>query len=275
MTEKNGQAEDTTPKRAAPRTSLKALLPLAPYALRHRGEGGRSLLALTVASAAATLTVPIAVRGMIDNGFSAENVGAIDRYFGAMMLVVGVLALASGFRYYLVMTIGERVVADLRRDGLRSSRQSRRAFLRQVAHRRTRVAPDRRHDADEVGLRRFRVRAVAQPVHVLRRHRDDDLHQPEIVGPRADRDSHHRHSACAIGRSVRERSKRAQDTLAEASAFAAENLGAVRTMQAFNAQPATVGRFGGAVEDAYEAARSATGARSVLTVVAIFSPSQA
>jgi ATP-binding cassette subfamily B protein len=58
--------------------------------------------------------------------------------------------------------------------------------------------------------------------------------------------------------------------LAEASAFAAENLGAVRTMQAFNAQPKTIGRFGGAVEDAYEAARSATGARALLTVVAIF-----
>jgi ATP-binding cassette subfamily B protein len=69
---------------------------------------------------------------------------------------------------------------------------------------------------------------------------------------------------------VRERSKRAQDTLAEASAFAAENLGAVRTMQAFNAEPATVSRFSGAVEHAYEAARRATGARSILTVIAIF-----
>ncbi|HEY8580141.1 MAG TPA: ABC transporter transmembrane domain-containing protein, partial [Beijerinckiaceae bacterium] len=98
-----------------PRASLKALAPLAPYALRYKGRLAAAMLALTVASAA-TLTVPVAVRGMIDHGFSTENVGAIDRYFGAMLAVVAVLAMASGLRYYLVMTIGERVVADLRRD---------------------------------------------------------------------------------------------------------------------------------------------------------------
>ncbi|MDB5534770.1 MAG: transporter, partial [Hyphomicrobiales bacterium] len=66
------------------------------------------------------------------------------------------------------------------------------------------------------------------------------------------------------------RSRRAQDTLAEASAFAAENLGAIRTMQAFNAEPATMKRFRHAVEEAYEAARNTTGARALLTTVAIF-----
>ena len=43
----------------------------------------------------------------------------------------------------------------------------------------------------------------------------------------------------ASGRSVRVRSRKAQDTLADASAFAAENLGAVRTMQAFGAEKTT------------------------------------
>ena len=69
--------------------------------------------ALTVA-AAATLVVPIAVRRMIDAGFSVHSTGTINSYFGAMIGVVGVLALASGTRYYLVNTLGERVVADLR-----------------------------------------------------------------------------------------------------------------------------------------------------------------
>src|SRR5205085_1268564 len=62
----------------------------------------------------------------------------------------------------------------------------------------------------------------------------------------------------------------AQDTLAEASAFAAENLIAVRTMQAFGAEAATNARFAGAVEQAYAAAKAATGARAALTAVAIF-----
>jgi ATP-binding cassette subfamily B protein len=69
---------------------------------------------------------------------------------------------------------------------------------------------------------------------------------------------------------VRERSRRAQDTLAEASAFASESLGAVRTLQAFTAEPAASSRFSSAVEDSYEAARRTMAARSLLTVVAIF-----
>jgi len=72
------------------------------------------------------------------------------------------------------------------------------------------------------------------------------------------------------GRGVRQRSREAQDTLAEASAFAAENLGAVRMMQAFNAQKTTVGRFAHAVETAGDAARKATLARAILTAIAIF-----
>ena len=74
----------------------------------------------------------------------------------------------------------------------------------------------------------------------------------------------------ASGRTVRARSRAAQDTLAEATAFASENLGAVRTMQAFGAERTTVARFSAAVEQAYMAARNATLARSILTGVAIF-----
>lgn len=99
-----------------PATSLKALIPLVPYARRYKGRILAALAALTAASGA-TLTVPLAVKGMIDHGFSsADSAGAINFYFAAMVVVVAVLALASATRYYLVMTIGERVVADLRAD---------------------------------------------------------------------------------------------------------------------------------------------------------------
>ena len=40
----------------------------------------------------------------------------INSYFSVMIAVVAVLAGASASRYYLVMTHGERIVADLRRD---------------------------------------------------------------------------------------------------------------------------------------------------------------
>jgi ATP-binding cassette subfamily B protein len=74
----------------------------------------------------------------------------------------------------------------------------------------------------------------------------------------------------ASGRSVRGRSRAAQDTLAEASAFAAENLGALRTMQAFGAEGATTSRFAEAAEGAYRAARAAMKARALLTAFVIF-----
>ncbi|MBV9064343.1 MAG: ABC transporter, partial [Methylobacteriaceae bacterium] len=97
----------------SPRTSLRALAPLVPFALRYKGRIAVALVALTVA-AAATLTVPIAVRRMIDFGFSPQAAGLIDAYFAAMVGVVAVLALASATRFYFVTTLGERVVADLR-----------------------------------------------------------------------------------------------------------------------------------------------------------------
>ena len=74
----------------------------------------------------------------------------------------------------------------------------------------------------------------------------------------------------ASGRLVRGRSRHAQDTLAEATAFAAENLGATRTLQAFVAENATIQRFSRAVDYSYQAARAAMGARAILTSVAIF-----
>jgi ABC-type multidrug transport system fused ATPase/permease subunit len=68
---------------------------------------------------------------------------------------------------------------------------------------------------------------------------------------------------------VRRRSLAAQDTLAEASAFAGETIGAARTVQAFNAEGIATERYGAAVEQAYEAARAAIKSRALLTGVAI------
>jgi ATP-binding cassette subfamily B protein len=74
----------------------------------------------------------------------------------------------------------------------------------------------------------------------------------------------------AFGRSVRRRSRTAQDTLADASAYASELIGAIRTLQAFTNEPAAGARFSGAVERAYAAALQSTKARAVLTAIIIF-----
>src|SRR3954452_21015788 len=57
----------------AGRAKLRPLLALAPYVARYRGRAFLAFIALTVA-ALTTLIVPIAVRRMIDVGFSPEGI---------------------------------------------------------------------------------------------------------------------------------------------------------------------------------------------------------
>src|SRR5262249_41737266 len=74
----------------------------------------------------------------------------------------------------------------------------------------------------------------------------------------------------AFGRLVRRRSRAAQDTLADASAYAAELMGAVRTLQAYTNEGLAGSRFRAAVERAYQAAVASTWARAMLTAIIIF-----
>jgi ATP-binding cassette subfamily B protein len=69
---------------------------------------------------------------------------------------------------------------------------------------------------------------------------------------------------------VRRLSRNAQDTLADASAYAGELVGAIRTVQAYTSERLADSRFSREVEQAYEAARSSTRARAVLTLIIIF-----
>ena len=103
------------PEERKRRASVAALRPLLPYALNYRGHVAGAFFALLVASGS-TLVVPIAVRRMIDYGFSGDRPGLINAYFSALIAVVAILAVASGLRYYFVMTLGELVVAKLRGD---------------------------------------------------------------------------------------------------------------------------------------------------------------
>ena len=154
---------------AAARPSFSPLLMLAPYLARYRGRAAAALAALMIA-ALATLVVPIAVRRMIDFGFS-DGGGQPDRqYFAVMIAVVAVLAIASALRYYLVTTLGERIVADLRATCSRIIAAVG-GFFDTAKIRRADLAADRRHDADQVRRRRLGVDRAAQSRAVPRRRR--------------------------------------------------------------------------------------------------------
>ena len=104
------------PTPAARGPKLQPLL-VAPALCRGATAAGRSRrCAALLVAALATLAVPLAVRRMIDFGFTHQGMNLIDSYFAVMIAVAGVLAVASAARYYLVITLGERIVADLRSD---------------------------------------------------------------------------------------------------------------------------------------------------------------
>ena len=105
----------------------------------------------------------------------------INSYFSVMIAVVAVLAVASAARFYLVMTIGERIVADLRRDVFAHLISLSPAFFDSARSRRTDLAADRRHHPDQVRGRRLGLDRAAQPDAVHRRRRDDGDHQPAAV----------------------------------------------------------------------------------------------
>jgi len=254
---------------AGGRAKLRPLLALAPYVARYRGRVFLAFIALTIA-ALTTLMVPVAVRRMIDFGFSPDGIAMINSYFSVMIAVVAVLAAASAARHYLVMTIGERVVADLRRDMFAHLISLSPSFFDSARSGEliSRLTADTTQIKSAVGssvsiaLRNMMLFIGATAMMVITSPRLSGfvlLAIPLIVIP-----------LVAFGRWVRRLSRGAQDTLAEATAYASELVGAIRTVQAYTAEQLANARFGGEVEQAYQAACGSTKARAVLTAIIIF-----
>jgi ATP-binding cassette subfamily B protein len=227
-------------------------------------------MAALITAAGATLVVPVAVRRMIDNGFDPEHAGLIDQYFGVMILVVAVLAGASAMRYYLVTTLGERVVADLRDAVFERLTMLSASFFdtAKTGELVSRLTADTTQIKSAVGasvsvaLRNLMLFFGSAAMMVFTSPRLSLFVLgaiPVIVLP-----------LVGFGRMVRKRSRTAQDTLADASAYAAELIGAIRTLQAFTNEKLAVHHFTEAVERAYKAAVFSTQARAVLTAVVIF-----
>lgn len=253
---------------ATRRRSLKPLLGLKPYLRRYKIPLILACIALVV-SALAMLSVPLAVRRMIDHGFGGADGTLIGQYFAMLIVIGAVLAAASAARFYFVNWLGERVVSDLRADVF--------AHL-------TRLGPaffDRSHSgevmsrltADTTQIKAAAGTALSQAARntimligalIMMMVTSFQLSLlvlvaiPAIVVP-----------LVAYGRVVRRLSRKAQDSLAVASAYAAENLGAVKTMQAFGHETQVAGRYSQEVEASFEAARRRLVARAGLTALAI------
>lgn len=257
-------AEDKMPRGKA----IGPLTRLLPYLSRYRGLVVGALFAL-ILSAATTLALPLAVRRMVDHGFAAADGTFINNYFGMLFGLAVLLSIASALRYYFVITVGERVVADLRRDVFARITTLSAAFfdVNQSGEIVSRLTADTTQIKSAFGsaasqaLRNTILCLGAMAMMIYTSPQLSGLALgaiPVIVFP-----------LVAFGRSVRRRSRAAQDTLARTSAFAAETVGASRTVQAFNGETAAMNRYAHTVEDAFDAARAAIRSRALLTGFAI------
>ena len=256
--------EPTPP--SPPLRRLGSLATLWPFVRRHKGLFGAWLAALAVSSAA-TLSLPPAVKQMIDHGFTGG--GQINRAFALLLLVAIVMALATAARFYFVSLLGEKVVADLR-----SQLYAHLITLGAGFHDRNRSGElVSRLTADSELLRsvigstmsvalRSSVTVVGSLVMLLvtspRLAAWSLLGIPLAVLP------------IILGaRRLRGISRDSQDRIADANSLAAETLGAVRTVQAHAREPYERGRFDHALGDAIRAARRRIAAQSLVTASAI------
>jgi ATP-binding cassette subfamily B protein len=268
-----GSASEQPDKPTAPepteRRKLRPLLSLMPYLARYRWRAIAALVVLVIA-AITTLVVPIAVRRMIDFGFVREGASLIDSYFTVLIGIVAVLALSSAARFYLVTTLGERIVADLRESVFGHLISLSPAYFdaAKTGELISRLTADTTQIKAAVGasisvaLRNVVLFVGASAMMVVTSPRLSAFVLaaiPVIVLP-----------LYGFGRAVRRRSRAAQDTLADATAYASELLGAVRVLQAFTNEALANSRFGAAVERAFVAARDSIRARAILTAIAIF-----
>lgn len=248
--------------------SLKPLSSLFPYLKRYRGLVAAALFALLLA-AGTSLALPLAVRRIIDHGFFSTDSSMINNYFGLTLGIAILMSLASAMRYYFVMTIGERVVTDIRRDVFAHLTSLSQSFF--DANHSGEITS--RLTADTVQIRSAFGSSASQALRnlllfigavIMMVYTSPSLAGmailaiPLIVFP-----------LIAFGRSVRARSRTTQDTLADSAAFASETIASSRTVQSFNAQALAAKRYNTAVELAYTSARAAISARAILTAVAI------
>lgn len=245
----------------APIGSLRALWP---FVRRHRRLFVAWLLALAVSSSA-SLSLPVAFRTMIDDGFSSGSIGSIDRAFLLLFVVALLLAVGTAARFFFVSLLGERVVADLR-----TQLYAHLISLDAGFYDRTRSGELVSRLTSDVELVRniigsvmsiaLRSSITAIGAMVMLFVTSPKLAAWALVGIPA--------AVVPVifgARRIRKISRSSQDRIADANALATETLGAVRTVQAHARETYESGRFANAVANAVDTARKRIGAQALMT----------
>ena len=248
--------------------SVGPLRSLWPFLRPYRGYLWAALAALT-ATAMLSLSLPLAVRRVVDN-FFAESLQIVDAYFAAALGIAALLAVGTAARFYLVTRLGERVVADIRRAIYDRVIGMSPGFFERIMTGEvlSRLTTDTTLVLSVIGssvsvaLRNLLTLIGGLALLFYTSPKLTGLvlvGVPLVVAP-----------ILVLGRRLRALSREGQDRIAAASAAASESLLAAQTVQAYSHEAASRAAFGALTEGAFDAARRRIGARAVMTAIVIF-----
>jgi len=246
---------------------FKPLAGLGPHLKAHIGDVVGASFFLLIASLT-TLGLTGAARIVADRGIALHDVAALNRSFILLVAVILTLAAASSLRFFFVTRLGERIVADLRREvyahiltldpsfflktrtGEVLSRMTTDMTLVEGVSTSASIAL--RNIVMFVGaLTLLIIVAPSYTLYVL------GLLALVVV------------PLITWGRRVRKLSMKAQDAFADAVGFAGETLDGLETVQAFCRETTVAARFGASVETAFRASMARIRARSMMTALII------
>ena len=249
---------------------VKPLRRSLPFLRPYTGRIGFALLCLTIAALAA-LAMPVSIRLVVDYGFSDGNGRAIDIYFIALLILSLIYALSSSLRYYTVMWIGERVVADIRSAVYEHVITMDLTFFEVTKSGEvlSRLTTDTTLVQSVVGagvsiaLRSAFILAGSLVMLFVTSSRLGILLfglLPVVVLP-----------ILIYGRKVRRLSRETQDRVADSSGIAGEVLNAIQVVQAFTMEALQSRRFSDAVEHSFDAARRRLSVAALLSGIIVLS----
>ena len=253
-----------------PRSRLAHLRHLGGYLRPYLRQIAGATLALTI-TAGSVLSLGVGLRYLIDNGFGDGNTAVLDRVLAGLVIIVLVMAAATYGRFMLVSWIGERVVADIRRDvydrviglspGFFETTRTGEVLSRLTTD--TTLLQVVIGSSASVALRNLLLLIggtvmlfvtsvwLTALVFVL---------VPLVVLP-----------IIIFGRRVRRLSRAAQDRIADVGAQVEESFNAIRTVQAYTHEGHERRRFADRVEAAFGVAIDRVHARALLTALVMTS----
>lgn len=247
---------------------VKSLRPLFRYLFRYRLLVLGAAVSLVISSGA-VLGLGQGLRFLIDQGFGVGDAPLLNQAFGMLLGIAVILAAASYARFFFVTQLGERVVADIRRNVYRHLLELSPAFYEHAGAGEivSRMTTDTTllqfvmGSSLAIAARNILLLIGGVTMLVLTSAKlavSIAIAVPIVVLP-----------VLFLGGKVRKLSRASQNRVAEIAGTVEETVNAIKTVQAFGREDYENGRFGERVQTAFLAAMQRVRLRALLTALVI------